>query len=112
MLAARHVHAERVLALLEAAANEAARQRWTLQTDVSLGMELVLQSPVSPPSDATNYLGGVGDVLENKSRRGDLSHLGPLATTAPYDNDRMLHEVHYTWRPDDEVGYHLHIWTR
>src|SRR5437870_8160881 len=39
-------------------------------------------------SDATNYLGGVVDVLEDKRRRGELEHLGglgdtPMRATAP-----------------------------
>jgi hypothetical protein len=31
--------------------------------DARLGLELVLVSPERPPSEAINYLGGVGDVL-------------------------------------------------
>jgi hypothetical protein len=34
------------------------------------------------PSDATSYLGGIGDVLEEKSRLGALDHLGGLAAAA------------------------------
>jgi hypothetical protein len=89
MLAVGHPHSARVRALLAAA--EAAGQGWTQREDVSLGMEFVLQSPLPPPSDATNYLGGVGDVLESKTRRGELTHLGAFAGTALYNNDRMFH---------------------
>ncbi len=78
----------------------------------SLGLELVLLSPIEPPSDATNYLGGVGDVLEAKSRRGPLTHLGDLATVWLYDNDRRIHEVLYRWDEDVETRYEVRLWTR
>jgi hypothetical protein len=60
-------------------------------------LELILMSPAPPPSDATNYLGGVADVLEDKKRRGDLAHLGELADFTLYGNDRQFHEVRYQW---------------
>jgi hypothetical protein len=66
MLAPGHVHAERVPVLLQAASNEAGLGGAVCFPDESLGLELVLTSPAPPPSDATNYLGGVADVLENK----------------------------------------------
>jgi hypothetical protein len=66
MLAAGHVYAERVLALLEAAAAA------PTFGGARLGLELVVTAPVPLPSDATNYLGGVADVLEAKEHRGAL----------------------------------------
>src|SRR6267154_2695935 len=89
MLAPGHVHAERVLVLLQAASNEAGLGGAVCFPDESLGLELVLTSPAPPPSDATNYLGGVADVLENKGHRGELAHLGQLARFALYRNDRQ-----------------------
>ena len=51
MLAAGHLHSDRVHRLLEAAAAAVATtQSWTLQEEVSLGMELAPQSPVPPPT--------------------------------------------------------------
>ncbi|MEX2211119.1 MAG: hypothetical protein WD689_05080 [Gaiellaceae bacterium] len=44
---------------------------------------------------ATNYLGGVGDVLEGETHRGPLQHLGPLAEIALFDNDRQIRQVIY-----------------
>lgn len=83
MLAAGHGHSPRVLALLQAV-QEAVTEEELLFPAESLGMELVVTSPAVPPSDATNYLGGVADVLEDKAHRGDLTHLGPLAKVALY----------------------------
>lgn len=39
-----------------------------------LGLEVEIRAPVDhDPWDATNYLGGIGDVLEAKARRGLLA---------------------------------------
>jgi predicted RNA-binding Zn ribbon-like protein len=59
--------------------------------------------------DATNYLGGVADVLQNKSRRA-LAHLGELATVSVYENDRVIREVRYQHEQFETVGYRLRIW--
>lgn len=112
LLSAGHPHAYRVTALLQAAAQELERNTWLVKASDSLGMEVVLTSPVPPASDATNYLGGVGDVLEEKSRHGGLPHLGLLATTALYANDRQIHEVHYRWEAGTSTGYIVRLWIR
>jgi hypothetical protein len=64
------------------------------------------------PSDATNYLGGIADVLEDKRQRGDLLHLGELAGIALYGNDRQLHDVRYRWELGQDVRYQVRIWQR
>jgi hypothetical protein len=76
-----------------------------------LGLELILLAPADPPSDGTNYLGGVGDVLEAKARRGVLEHLGELATVALFANDRQIQEVHYRRQHADEPHYVVRLWT-
>jgi hypothetical protein len=110
MLAAGHIYAERVLALLRAASNEAGPGATVCFPDESLGLELVLTSPAQPPSDATNYLGGVADVLEDKGRRGDLAHLGELAHFALYRNDRQFQDVRYRWEHGPDARYQVRIW--
>jgi hypothetical protein len=112
MLAAGHVHAERVLALLRAANDEAGPDAAVYFPDEALGLELVLTSPAPPPSDATNYLGGVADVLEDKGHRGGLAHLGELAHFALYRNDRQFHEVRYRWERGPNIRYQVRIWER
>lgn len=110
MLAAGHVHAGRVMALLRAARNAAGPGPEFCFPDVSLGLELVVTSPAPPPSDAMNYLGGVADVLEDKGSRGDLTHLGEFGHFALYRNDRQFHDVRYRWEHGPDVGYQVHVW--
>jgi hypothetical protein len=63
-----------------------------------------------PPSDATNYLGGIGDVLEDKSRRGSLEHLGDLAGFGLYANDRQICQVSYRVTSGQGPRYHVQLW--
>ena len=69
-----------------------------------------MESPDEPLSDATNFLGGVGDVLEVKPRRRDLEHLGRLSSVGLYDNDRQIHTVRYSWRKGPAVHYSVRLW--
>jgi hypothetical protein len=112
LLSAGHGHADRVVALLEAARAATRSGGWVPTVGQPLGLELVVFAPVEPPSDATNDLGGVGDVLEAKSRRGPLTHLGDLASVWLYDNDWRIHEVLYRWQVDAETRYKVRLWTR
>lgn len=112
MLAAGHLYAERVLDLLQAVNIKAGPGCAVAYfPNESLGLELVVTSPAPPPSDATNYLGGVADVLENKGHRGDLAHLGQLAHISLYQSDRQFHDVRYRWELGPEVHYQVRIWT-
>ena len=110
MLAAGHPHADRVLHLLQAAEVATGIRETSVFGGDALGLELIIYSPAEPPSDATNYLGGVGDALEAKSRRAVLSHLGELATVALYLNDRQLHEVVYRWEHASATRYSVRVW--
>ena len=56
--------------------------RFVIEHREALIYMLCEAAPTEPPADATNFLGGVGDVLEAKARRGVLDHLGDLATVA------------------------------
>ncbi|SCL31410.1 hypothetical protein GA0074694_5977 [Micromonospora inyonensis] len=94
MLASGHVYADRVLALLRAAREAVGEGQKPLFPDGPLTLDVSLESPTEPPSDATNYLGGIADVLEAKQHRGALEHLGDLAFVALYGNDRQIQEVH------------------
>jgi hypothetical protein len=48
-------------------------------------------------SDGSNYLGGIGDVLENKTNRGvHVEHLGAPAAVSVYENDRQI--IDWTYR--------------
>ncbi|MEW2376470.1 hypothetical protein AB0883_10240 [Micromonospora sp. NPDC047812] len=105
MLASGHVYADRVSALLEAARDALGEGQKPPFPDGPLTLDVSLESPTEPPSDATNYLGGVADVLEAKQHRGALEHLGDLASVALYGNDRQIQEVHYRWESAARTRY-------
>jgi hypothetical protein len=110
VLGARHPHAARVVALLDAAREVLATEGCKLFASALLGLEVVLRCPNDPPSDATNYLGGIADALEDKSRRGALNHLEELASVALYDNDRQIREVHFRHEPGAPADYTVRLW--
>jgi hypothetical protein len=111
LLGARHPHAERVARLLEAALVESKRSGFDGLGPRPIGLELVVSCPRdSNRSDATNYLGGVGDVLEGKAHRGALDHLGELAGVSLYDNDRQIEVVSYVWRDAAMPSYSVLFW--
>lgn len=64
------------------------------------------------PWDATNYLGGIADVLEDKSRRqrNALAHLGDLAAVCVYVNDRQIKEIRYREIEGPGPRYQVRIW--
>jgi len=110
MLAAGHTHAARVRALLEAAQQAVRRVGWTPVAG-EIALDLVVRGPSRPPSDATNYLGGVGDVLQDKTvgRGVDLTHLGELAAVALYADDRQIKQIRYTEEQADQASYSIRI---
>ncbi len=75
-----------------------------------IGLDLTVISPAEPPADATNFLGGVGDLLEAKGRRKLLDHLGELEAVGLYENDRHIHEVHYRRQQASELRYVVRLW--
>jgi predicted RNA-binding Zn ribbon-like protein len=75
-----------------------------------IAFELRLRSPVRRSWDATNYLGGVADVLESKYRRKNVDHLGGLVDLALYVNDRQIREVHYSHELARATSYEVRIW--
>ena len=106
LLSAGHSHAERVVKLLEAAQHANQNQSSAvLFGSRPIGLDLTVSSPAEPTADATNFLGGVGDVLEVRDRQGLLEHLGALANVGLYDNDRQIHEIRYRWRRKPIVSY-------
>jgi hypothetical protein len=106
MLGARHPHAPRVIALLQAAADHGG----THFGSARLGMEVVLTLASERPSDLTNYAGGIADVLEEKSQRMALDHLGELAQVALYDNDRQICELRLREQAGRRTSYSVRIW--
>jgi hypothetical protein len=110
MLAAGHTHSDRVLKLLAAAKAATRSQHSPVFGSDAVGLELIVHSPMEPPADATNFLGGVGDVLEAKDQRGVLDHLGDMANIALYANDRQIQAVTYRWSSASDTGYLVRVW--
>lgn len=111
MLGAGHRHADRVIELLQTARTAA----WETQFDGfgtrSVGLDLAIScARDGQRSDATNFLGGVADVLEDKSRRGVLDHLGDLAAFSLYANDNQIERVSYEWRSAPQASYVVRLW--
>jgi len=106
MPAADHPLADRVLELLRCAKSAADANGFCGFREARIGLEVTAYySPdFLPPSDAANCLGGIGDVLEDKGRRG------PLARFSLCGNDRQICEVAYREATAETAGYHVRLW--
>jgi hypothetical protein len=110
MLGAGHSHAPRVRLLLEAAQQARDEQAFVPIGEGHVALEVVVRASANQPArDATNYLGGIGDVLEDKSRRDGIDHLGDLADVWLYGNDRQIKEISYREIEADEADYTVTI---
>lgn len=68
MLAVGHRQAERIEELLRKAAQAAAAAHWAPIT-AEVAMDVIVRCPAArPPGDATNFLGGIADVLQDKTQ--------------------------------------------
>nr|AHE14531.1 hypothetical protein asmbl_4 [uncultured bacterium] len=110
MLATGHIHAERVRVLLAAAGEAVRRTGWT-PTIADISVELVIRGPGSPPGDGTNYLGGIGDVLQAKTNTYnlDLTYLGELRDVALFVNDRQISRITYRREPAEQWSYSVRV---
>lgn len=110
MLGVGHSHAPRVVALLTAAQAASQEQAFVPVDSGPVALDvLVAASSSEPPWDATNYLGGIADVLEDKVHRGALSHLGKLADVWLYRNDRQIKQITYREVRADRSTYRVTI---
>jgi hypothetical protein len=110
MLGAGHSHAPRVRLLLEAASQACQSQSFMPLDDGPVSLDVILRCPAGQnPADATNYLGGIADVLEEKSHRGALEHLSALAAVRLYRNDRQIKQVTYREVESAHIGYTITI---
>jgi hypothetical protein len=111
MFSAGHGHAPRVRALLEAAATAIAAQRWTILA-CPIGMDVEVWAPnLEAVWDATNYLGGIADVLQAKERLDETARaaLGALAQVALYIDDRQIHAIRYRLQSGKAQGYSVTV---
>lgn len=100
----------RVRALLEAAQQAIAEPDYESIGDHRLHLAVEVHStPQVEPWDATNYLGGIADVLEAKDKRTkagqSLEHLGDLAKVGLYKDDRQIKQISYKEVPSNRSRY-------
>lgn len=98
---AKHGQAERIRALLQAAQRACQEHGFAAIETGGVALNVVTRSPAG---DATNILGGIADVLENKpirAHRSSIDHLGDLATVCLYQDDKQIKEITYRELPGD-----------
>lgn len=111
LFAADHPKADRVKALLRAARDAARRDRWSLVTG-QVALELIIYCPGRPDGDATNFLGGVADVLQGTAPPNvDVTHLRDLAAIGLYTDDKQISRISYRELPAAEVFYRVRVST-
>jgi hypothetical protein len=100
----------KVVALLEAAREAVLGSGFPGFGKRRLRLEVVLYARPDEAWDATNYLGGISDVLEGKAKRliahpGSLDHLEDLSQVGLYDDDRQIKEISHREVPSDTNSY-------
>ncbi|MFV2020236.1 hypothetical protein [Micromonospora sp. LOL_023] len=111
MFTAGSRQALRVRMLLTAACDAAQRTGWTPLTE-PVALEVVVRRPHRHHlGDATNFLGGIGDVLQDKHRvpPGSVAHLGVLVDVALFVDDRQIQQISYREEPADEPSYRVKV---
>ena len=102
MLSKGHPQAHRVRRLLLAAA-DAMIDRQPLTGAISVDVTVNAPRGHLLP-DATNMLGGIGDVLQARRSGADVEHLGDLDRAACYYDDAQIQAIKYRRFEGDEVG--------
>jgi hypothetical protein len=105
ILGPNHPHSDRVIRLLETARSLLEEDPGVHLGDAPLKMDVVVELPAGLRSDATNYLGGIADVLQDKHARGALPHLGALAETHLFDDDRQIEQIQFRFEQAEEPAY-------
>jgi len=112
MLGTGHSHAPRVRLLLEAARRACVEHAFVPVEKGYVSLDVVLRATADEAAwDATNYLGGIADVLEDKSHRCAIEHLRDLADVWLYRNDRQIKQITYRERESDKSGYTVTVRT-
>ena len=75
-----------------------------------VALELAIYCPGHPDGDATNFLGGVADVLQGTTPPNvDVSHLGDLAAIGLYVDDKQISRISYRELPAAEVSCRVRV---
>jgi hypothetical protein len=107
--AADHPHANAVRKLLVGV-----HDKWAgnAPLEAPVGLDLILWAPDNADlGDATNYLGGIGDVLQARRPTNiDLGHLGGLAQVAIVKDDRQVRRISYELIVSSPSRYRVRVW--
>ena len=108
----KHGDRRSVLELLRMTEQALDKSEWNPTERRPVGLDLVVtaKEPDVIPGDATNYLGGVADVLQANRINADLTHLGHLAGVSLFHDDRQIQEVRYSFKGGDALGYRVRVW--
>jgi hypothetical protein len=69
-----------------------------------------MNCPDRPDGDATNFLGGVADVLQGKAPLNvDVTHLQDLAVIGLYADDKQISQILYRELPAGELRYRIRV---
>ena len=102
----------RIFPLLEEARRALSGSKWNPRERRDVGLELVVvDAPTQPyPSDGTNWLGGVADVLQYSRPNVDTSILGDLAGISLYFDDGQIGEIRYRKEQGNVASYRVRVW--
>lgn len=111
LFSATHPKADRVRELLKAAHDAAQHGGWSVVTG-EVSLELTIYGPSRPGGDATNFLGGVADVLQGTAPHNvSVTHLGDLAAVGLYTDDKQISRISYLEQPAAEPFYRIRVST-
>jgi hypothetical protein len=76
-----------------------------------VALELIIRCPGRPVGDATNFLGGIADVLQGKAkhRNINLDHLGDLREVALYADNGLISRISDREEPADIPSFTVRI---
>lgn len=95
LMNAKHKQLNRVVALLSAVQRLKSSNSNNGFGSHLIRLEVEVRCTTLPPKgDATNYLGGIGDILQARKPQGS-DHLGELAGLSLFDDDRQFVEIAY-----------------
>ena len=108
----KHSHHPRVFSLLREALRALNGSEWNPREKRDLGLELVVVDAPTHlyPSDATNWLGGVADVLQYSRANVDPSIFGDLAGVSLYFDDGQIEEIRYRKEQGKAASYRVRLW--
>jgi Holliday junction resolvase RusA-like endonuclease len=107
ILGPAHPHAERVRRLLEAARRATQLDQRSHLGSHPLALDVIVSGPPTERrSDATNYLGGIADVLQRK--RSAVCSI-ELAHVDLFEDDRQIAEIHFKFEHADQARYQVKL---